>query len=196
MKVKVRIAPSPTGNLHVGTAQSALYNWLFAQKKGGQFFVRIEDTDEERSDKKYEEDILAGFKWLGINWDGSVVRSSENKDKYRSHLEQLLNSGKAFWCGHSKGELEEEQKRQINTKEAPRHLCSHKKDRLLSGQVIRLNVDTDSEREIRFNDEVRGEIVFRERLIGDFVIARNLDSALYHFAVVVHDIETYITHVL
>ena len=195
-KVKVRIAPSPTGNLHVGTAQSALYNWLFAQKKGGQFFVRIEDTDEERSDKKYEEDILAGFKWLGIGWNGSVVRSSENKDKYRLHLEQLLNSGKAFWCDHSKDELEEEQKRQINAKEAPRHLCSHKKDRLLSGQVIRLNVDTGSEREIRFNDEVRGEVIFREKLIGDFAIARNLDSALYHFAVVIDDIEMNITHVL
>lgn len=194
--VRVRIAPSPTGNLHVGTAQSALYNWLFAKKNDGQFFVRIEDTDEERSDKKYEEDILSGLKWLGINWDGSVTRSSGNKSKYRGFLEELLNSGKAFWCNHSKEELEAEQKQQIIMKEAPRHICLHKKDQLSNGQVVRLNVDTNSERKIKFNDEVRGEVIFKEKLIGDFAIARNLDSALYHFAVVIDDIAMDITHVL
>lgn len=194
--IRVRMAPSPTGNLHVGTAQSALYNYLFAKKHNGEFHVRIEDTDTERSTKEFENNILEGFKWLGLDLDGPVTRSSDNKDKYKRYLEKLLNSGKAFWCDHSREELDTEQKKQTEAKEAPRHVCSHKKDKLSSGQVIRLAVDHDSDREIEFNDLVRGPVKFKQSLLGDFSIARNLDSALYHFAVVIDDVELGTTHII
>lgn len=190
------MAPSPTGFLHVGTAQSAIFNYLFARKNRGEFHVRIEDTDEERSESKYEEDILEGFKWLGLEWDGPITRSSDNKKEYRKYLEELFNSGKAFWCDHSKEELEAEQKDQIAKKEPPRHICSHKKENRSTGQVIRLRVNENSDREIVFNDAIRGEVKFKESLLGDFSIARNLNSSLYHFAVVIDDVAMEITHVL
>ncbi|MEK7217755.1 MAG: glutamate--tRNA ligase family protein, partial [Patescibacteria group bacterium] len=87
-QIKVRIAPSPTGFLHIGTGQSALYNWLFAKKVGGQFYLRIEDTDQERSTKKYEESILEALRWLGLDWDDEVIRQSERTQLYRTALEK------------------------------------------------------------------------------------------------------------
>ena len=95
-KVKVRIAPSPTGFLHIGTAQSALYNYLFARKNGGEFLLRIEDTDRERSTKEYEQSILEALEWLGLKWDGNIVRQSERITTYRSASERLLTDKKAF----------------------------------------------------------------------------------------------------
>src|SRR3990167_2143009 len=125
-KIKVRLAPSPTGFLHIGTAQSALYNWLFAHKNGGEFHLRIEDTDKERSNKKYEQSILDALEWLGLKWDGEVIHQSKRTNKYRSSLEQLLTDNKAFYCHHTKEELEAERKNQEEKKEAPIHICSHK----------------------------------------------------------------------
>ena len=143
--IRTRIAPSPTGNLHIGTARTALFNWLFSKKHKGEFILRIEDTDLERSDKKYEEDIIEGLKWLGLDWSNKeIIRQSERLDRYEHYLKQLLSSGRAFWCDHSKEELEAEQKEQASKKEAPRHICSHKDKKLKSGQIIRLSVDTDS----------------------------------------------------
>ena len=194
--IKARMAPSPTGFLHVGTAQSAIFNYLFAKKSDGEFHVRIEDTDEERSSKEFESDILEGFKWLGLDWDGPITRSSDNKKEYRKYLEQLLSSGKAFWCNHSKEELEREQKEQMAKKEPPRHVCAHKHEGLPSGQVLRLRVNDQSDREIIFDDVIRGRVSFRESLLGDISIARNLDSPLFHFAVVIDDIAMEISHIL
>jgi glutamyl-tRNA synthetase len=96
--IKVRVAPSPTGFLHVGTAQSALYNWLFAKKNGGEFHLRIEDTDKERSEKQYEDSIISALEWLEIKWDGPVTHSSDNQTRYAELLQKLLNEGKAFYC--------------------------------------------------------------------------------------------------
>ncbi|MEA2113628.1 MAG: glutamate--tRNA ligase [Patescibacteria group bacterium] len=123
-KIKVRIAPSPTGTLHIGTARTALFNYLFAKKNQGEFILRIEDTDIERSDKKYEEDIIKGLKWLGLEWDKEPKRQSERTEIYQKYIKKLLDSGQAFWCNHTKEELEEEKKGQIERKEAPRHICS------------------------------------------------------------------------
>ena len=106
-KVRTRIAPSPTGFLHIGTARTALFNWLFARKHGGEFILRIEDTDLERSDKKYEEDIIEGLKWLGLDWNGEIYRQSKRLDVYEKYLRHLLDYGKAFWCNHSKEKLDE-----------------------------------------------------------------------------------------
>ncbi len=198
MKVKVRIAPSPTGNLHIGTARTALFNWLFAKKTGGEFVLRIEDTDIERSDKKYEDDIIEGLKWLGLDWSGEIYRQSKRIDIYEKHIIQLLNSGKAFWCHHSKEELEKEQKEQTAKKEAPRHVCEHKKTELgkQKGQLIRLAVDENSTRIIRFEDEIRGNIEWQENLLGDFSLAKDERTPLYNLAVVVDDVDMEISHVI
>ena len=198
MKVKVRIAPSPTGFLHVGNAQSALYNWLFTRKNKGNFYLRIEDTDKERSTKEYEHSILDALNWLGLKWDGNLVRQSDNLKRHGELLEQLLKEGKAFFCHHSQEELEKERKEQEENKEAPRHTCEYKNTNKgkETGGIIRLLVDEKSDRKIYFDDQIRGKVEFKANLLGDFSIARSIENPLYHFAVVVDDIDMEITHVI
>ncbi len=198
MKVKVRIAPSPTGFLHIGTAQSALYNWLFAKKNGGEFNLRIEDTDKERSTKEYEQSILNALEWLGLKWDGEVVRQSECAAKHREMLEQLLSEGKAFYCHHTQDELEVERNAQEGEKAPPRHVCNHKDSEksTMSGGIIRLAVSRDAEAVVSFEDNIRGHIEFKTSLLGDFSIAKSLDEPLYNFAVVIDDADMEITHVI
>lgn len=195
--VKVRIAPSPTGFLHIGTAQSALYNWLFARKMGGVFCLRIEDTDRERSTKEYEDSILMALEWLGLKWDIEVVRQSERTQIYRSALEELLRDGKAFYCHHSQEELEAERQRQESLKEPPRHQCNHKDLPLgkEGGGIIRLAVG-DSTQIISFEDQIKGHIEFKAELLGDFSIARSVSDPLYNFAAVVDDADMEISHVI
>ena len=196
-QIKVRIAPSPTGFLHIGTGQSALYNWLFAKKMGGKFYLRIEDTDRERSTKEYEESILGALKWLGLDWEGEVIRQSERTQLYRTALEKLLSEGKAFYCHHSQEELEAERRRQEFEKVPPRHECNHKDLPLgkEGGGIIRLNVG-DSAQVISFDDRIKGPIEFKARLLGDFSIARSVSDPLYNFAAVVDDIDMEISHVV
>ncbi|KKS26869.1 MAG: glutamate--tRNA ligase [Candidatus Yanofskybacteria bacterium RIFCSPHIGHO2_01_FULL_41_27] len=210
-KIRVRIAPSPTGSLHIGTARTALFNWLFARKNGGEFILRIEDTDLERSDKKYEENIIEGLKWLGINWDGLIYHQSERLDVYEKYLKQLLDSGKAFWCYHTAEELEAEKTVQMKRKEPPRHICGYKTQNSIRSirqlaeadktqnqekGIIRLAVDENSTRVVHFNDAIRGQIEWEEKLIGDFSLAKDLRTPLYNFAVVVDDTDMEITHVI
>jgi len=198
MKVKVRVAPSPTGFLHIGTAQSALYNWLFARKNGGEFHLRIEDTDKERSTKESEENIVEALTWLGIKWDGEVTRSTDNQPRYQELLQKLLNEDKAFYCHHTQEELDVERKEQELAKKPPRHVCAHKNSEMgkKSGSIIRLKVGDKSDRIIVFDDAIRGRVEFKQALLGDFSIGRAVDDALYHFAVVVDDADMKISHVL
>ncbi len=163
------MAPSPTGYLHIGTARTTLFNYLFAKRYGGTFIMRIEDTDKERSKKEYEEEQLEGLKWLGFSWD-EFYRQSERNPIYRKELERLIAEGKAK-------ESEEE-----SAKEPGKRV-----------KVIRL---LNPGKKITFLDEVRGEITFDTKELGDFVIARSLDDALYHFTVVVDDAFMDITHVI
>jgi glutamyl-tRNA synthetase len=195
--IKVRMAPSPTGYLHIGTAQSTLYNWLFAKKMGGKIYLRIEDTDRERSTKEYEQSILEALTWLGLDWEGDVIRQSDRMQGYRTALEQLLRDGKAFYCHHSQEELEAERQRQEFEKVPPRHECSHKNLPLGTegGGIIRLNVG-DSSQIVSFDDQIRGKIEFKASLLGDFSIARSVSDPLYNLAVVVDDAEMEITHVI
>jgi glutamyl/glutaminyl-tRNA synthetase len=97
-EVRVRIAPSPTGYLHVGTARTALFNWLFARKEGGKFLLRIEDTDRERSKPEFERDIIDGLRWLGLDWDEPIVYQSQRLELYRQEAQRLLEMGKAYPC--------------------------------------------------------------------------------------------------
>ncbi|MBI2669618.1 MAG: glutamate--tRNA ligase [Candidatus Yanofskybacteria bacterium] len=200
--IRVRIAPSPTGYLHIGTARTALFNWLFARHKSeGKFILRIEDTDIERSEKKFEDDIIAQLEWLGLKWD-EFYKQSDRTKIYSKYIQKLLDDGKAFWCYHSEEELEKERQEQMSGKGVPTHWCSHKpqtsnlKPQNLGKGIIRLVADEKSTRKIKFNDIIRGEIEFEERLLGDISIAKAVDTPLYHFAVVIDDYEMDITHVI
>ena len=201
MDIRVRIAPSPTGYLHIGTARTALFNWLFAKNNNGKFILRIEDTDLERSTKYFEEDILESLRWLGLEWD-EFYKQSDRLPIYTKYIKQLLDNGKAFWCYHTKEELEEEQRKQMQVKEAPRHVCEYKrkaqseKRKMEERGIIRLAVDENSERKIKFKDMIRGNIEFDEKNIGDLSLAKNENTPLYNFAVVVDDYETNISHVI
>src|SRR3989344_3216103 len=196
-KIRTRVAPSPTGNLHVGTAQSALYNWLFARHHGGEFILRIEDTDKERSKPEFEKNIMTGLEWLGLKWD-EFYRSSERSALYEKYLQKLLEEKKAFWCYHSVEELEKEKEEQMTKKEAPRHICEHKYQEPAEKekQIIRLAVDENSTRAICFEDAVRGTIEFEQKVVGDLSLAKNPQTPLYNFAVAVDDYEMQISHVI
>lgn len=197
--VIVRIAPSPTGPLHVGITRTALFNYLFAKHNNGKFILRIEDTDKERSRKKYEKDILSGLKWFGIDWDGKIYYQSKRINIYKKYLKKLLKEGSAFYCWHAKEELEKEKNLQMKQKEAPRHLCEYRNKKMNDAStkdrsIIRFK--NDSTGVIKFNDLVRGEIKFTASDFGDFSIAKDLKKPLYNFAVVVDDYEMKLTHVI
>lgn len=199
-QIRVRIAPSPTGSLHIGTARTALFNWLFARKNGGVFILRIEDTDLERSDPKFEEDIKEFLQWLGLEWD-EFYKQSKRIKVYKKYLQKLLDEKKAFWCYHTKEELKKENEEQMKRKEAPRHVCEYKikdqKSKIKSDEgIIRLAVNENSTRVIHFNDLIRGTVKWQERLIGDLSLAKNLETPLYNFAAVIDDYETKISHVI
>jgi len=208
MTVKVRIAPSPTGNLHIGTARTAVFNWLFARHHGGQFILRIEDTDTERSRPEYTQNILDGLSWLGLNWDEGPIFQSKRLDIYRQAVQTLLDKGLAYRCYSTEAELEEMRAAQKARAEAPRYDNRHRN--LTPEQqaafasagrspVIRFKIE-DS-REIVWNDMVRSQMSWRgSDLGGDMVIARaaadGIGQPLYNFAVVVDDIDMKITHVI
>lgn len=168
-KPVVRIAPSPTGNLHIGTARSALFNFLFARRAGGTFIVRSEDTDRARSTDAFEEAILEGLRWLGMEWD-AFYRQSERAAIYRSYLEKLIENDTAY--------------------------VSKEESKQTAGETVEVVRLRNPGTTITFDDVVRGEITFDTAELGDFVIARSLDDALYHFAVVVDDHEMEVTHVI
>ncbi|MBU1289854.1 glutamate--tRNA ligase, partial [Patescibacteria group bacterium] len=190
-KIRVRIAPSPTGTLHLGTARTALFNYLFAKKNGGDFILRIEDTDLARSDRKYEKDILENLEWLGLKWDEEPCRQSERKEIYQKYIKKLFDSGQVFWCGCSKEELEEEKKGQMERKESPRHTCQ-KKTKEGEG-IIRFHCP---DKKIFFDDMIKGRVEFDCGLLGDIGIARDEKTPLYNLAVVIDDIEMKISHVI
>lgn len=200
-EIRVRIAPSPTGPLHIGTARTALFNWLFARKNGGIFTLRIEDTDLERSNPKFEEDIKDSLDWLGLEWD-EFYKQSERLGIYKKYLQELLDEEKAFWCYHSIEELKKESDEQMKRKEAPRHVCEHKYDKSKIQDsndkkgIIRLKVNENSTRVIHFDDVIRGKVEWRENLIGDLSLAKNLETPLYNFAAVIDDHETKISHII
>ncbi len=195
MNVRVRMAPSPTGNLHIGTARTALFNWLYAKKYGGTLVLRIEDTDTERSKPEFEKDIIDQLAWLGITWQEGPVRQSERLHIYEGYLRQLIANGSAYWCDCTKEDLEAKRKNMMEAGIAPKYdgHCRDKKVREGPNAVIRFAMP---ERAFSFTDLVRGKIEFNMALAGDIVIAKSLKSPLYNFAVVIDDHEMAITHVI
>jgi glutamyl-tRNA synthetase len=192
MTIRTRMAPSPTGWLHVGTARTALFNYLFSRKKQGVFVLRIEDTDTERSRKEFEEDITAHLAWLGLSWD-EFYRQSERKATHAKYLRQLLAEHKAFYCAHTKEELEKEYREYVNNKKFPRHICAHRNENREKG-IIRFRNDTTGI--VSFSDIIRREVTFDAALLGDFSLARSISNPLYNFVVVVDDYEMRISHII
>jgi glutamyl-tRNA synthetase len=211
MSIRVRIAPSPTGFLHLGTARTALFNYLFAKKSDGKFILRIEDTDLLRSDKKYEKDIFEGLRWLGIEADESPevggpytpYRQSERIETYKKYCQKLLENGKAFYCFHSEKELKGEGQKLMEAKKPPLHMCEYRTldpkeaealTKTKEDYIIRFK--TPAGRKVEFTDLIRGGLSFTSDLLGDFSIAKRPDIPLYNFAVVVDDEEMKISHVI
>lgn len=194
-KVRTRIAPSPTGFLHVGSAHTALFNYVFIKQNRGKFILRIDDTDKERSKKKYEEDIINGLKWLGFKYD-KLYRQSERSKIYKKYLKKLLKKKLAFHCYHTKEELSREKEEQKKNMLVPKHVCEHKTlNKETSGQesIIRLN---GSKGVIKFNDLIRGDIEYKASLFGDMAIAKDEDTPLYNFATVIDDYKMKISHII
>lgn len=189
---RVRIAPSPTGLFHIGTARSALYNWLFARQQGGTFIVRIEDTDKERSRPEYEKNILDGLAWLGLSPD-EFARQSERVDIHTRYLTQLLADKKVFYCQHTTKELEDESQRQREAKEPPRHICAHREMSYTEG-IIRIK--NDATENIIIEDIVRGTVIFDPQTLGDFSLAKTITEPLYNFVATIDDHEMNISHVI
>jgi glutamyl-tRNA synthetase len=214
--VRVRIAPSPTGPLHIGTARTALYNYLFAKRMGGTFILRLEDTDEARSTLEYERDILEQLHWLGMEWDeGPEVagqpakgaygpyRQMQRLDRYRAVAEELLAQDKAYHCYCTPEELDADRKAQEQAHQPPHYVgrcaqltAAQRAEREAQGRkpVIRFRV---GEGIVVFDDIVRGRVeIDTTALGGDLIIVRSNGTPLYHFTVCVDDADMAITHVI
>ena len=211
MTVRVRIAPSPTGNLHIGTARTAVFNWLFARHHSGKFILRVEDTDQERSCPEYTENIRSGLTWLGLDWDEGPFFQTQRLDFYKQAIQKLLDQGLAYRCYCTPEELEQMREKQKAKGLAPRYDNRHRnltpeQEAELQAQgrkpVIRFKID--DQREIVWKDLVRGTLTWKgSDLGGDMVVARTPESdteafgqPLYNLAVVVDDIDMEITHVI
>ena len=217
-EVRVRIAPSPSGNLHIGTARTALFNYLFAKKMGGKFILRIEDTDAERTSQEYIDNIFDSLKALGLNWDeGPDVggpygpyTQSKRFDIYPKYVQQLLDSGFAYECFCTPEELEQEKEEATKAKKPYvyskkcEHLTEEEKAKLRAEgrkPAIRFNIAKaqkafhDSSI-LKFNDLVKGELHMDTDLLGDFVIQKSNGAPTYNFAVVIDDALMKISHVI
>lgn len=208
--IRVRFAPSPTGPLHIGGSRTALFNYLFIKKNNGKFVLRIEDTDTQRSEQKWTDEIIQELKWLGIEWnEGPDVggefgpyKQSQRLDIYEKYLKQLLDEKKAYYCFCTETELEDKRQQQMSRGLAPKYdgTCLHLSPEIVQKNlkenkscVIRFKVEN---KKVKFSDLIRGEIEFDSGLLGDIVIAKNLKAPLYHFAVVVDDYLMQISHII
>ena len=211
-KIRVRFAPSPTGPLHIGGARSALFNFLFAKKNQGDFIVRMEDTDRDRSSRESEENIIAALKWLAIDWNEGIsvggefgpYRQMERLSTYQDAVNQLIEDGYAYYCYCSEEELEAERQALIAKGETPGYLghCRNLSDAERKAKeeagvkpVIRFKVPDDVE--LSIDDLVRGKVVFNSNEIGgDYVIVKSDGIPTYNFAVVCDDHLMKISHIL
>lgn len=202
-EVRVRIAPSPTGYFHVGTARAAIFNWLYARHTGGKFLLRVEDTDRERSQRHYIEVILSGLQWLGLKWDEEVVYQSERLDHYGPFAEELLQSGRAYRCFCTPEELE---RKRAAAQKAKTDYHYDRTCRELPEAQVEASLKEGKPFTVRLKVPTQGMAVFEDAVLGriqkdyaeldDFIILKSDGNPLYNFAVVVDDHETGISHVI
>ncbi len=208
--VRVRFAPSPTGDLHLGNVRTALYNWLYARHMRGVFILRVEDTDKERSTEAHCENLLDIMKWLGLDWDEgprvggpyAPYKQSERTSIYEEHLDRLKAKNLVYPCYCSEEELDLERKRQLGRGHMPKYGGKCKK--LTKEEIKKLDAEGKTSvlrfivppGEVVVQDEVRGEVIFPDDQIGDFVLTRSDKSPTYNFTVVVDDALMKVTHVI
>lgn len=197
MTIRTRFAPSPTGYLHIGSARTALYSWLFAKKHKGTFILRIEDTDLERSTQEAVDAILESMQWLELDYDEGPFYQTKRMDRYKEVISQLLQENKAYRCYCSKERLEKLREEQTAKKEKPRYdghcrnLVSEEKNQPF---VVRFrNPESGT---VTFEDQVRGPITIQNSELDDLIIARSDGMPTYNFSVVVDDLDMKITHVI
>lgn len=210
-KVRVRYAPSPTGFLHIGNARTALFNYLFARHHGGDFIIRIEDTDTARNVEGGEESQLRFLKWLGMDWDESIdkdggfgpYRQSERQAIYQPLVDKLLSEDKAYRCYMTSEELEAEREAQLARGEMPRyggkhaHLTKEEEEAFIAeGRQPSIRIRVPKGKTYTFNDMVKGEVSFESDGIGDWVIVKKDGIPTYNFAVAIDDHFMEITHVI
>jgi glutamyl-tRNA synthetase len=211
MTPRLRFAPSPTGQLHVGNVRTALFNWLYARGRHGVFVLRIEDTDAERSTRESESSILADLRWLGLDWDEgpdvggphAPYRQSERLDRYRAAADRLLAAEQAYFCFCTPAQLEEDRRAALAAGLAPKYVgrcryltAADRERRLAAGEPGAIRFAVPAGREIHLDDLVRGAVQFSTDLIGDPIIVRSDGSPAYNFAVVIDDAAMQITHVV
>ena len=197
MTVRTRFAPSPTGFLHIGGVRTALFAWLFARHHGGQFILRIEDTDRERSTEASIRAILDGMAWVGLDWDEGPFFQTERFDLYRSLAERLLAQGDAYHCYCSKEELDALRAEQMAAGQNPRYdgRCRERTEPVPGvTPVVRFKTPRDGETVL--DDAVRGRVVYPNAELDDLIIMRSDGTPTYHFTVVADDADMRITHVI
>ena len=207
---RVRFAPSPTGMLHVGNARTALYNWLFARHTGGDFVLRIEDTDVERSEARYETQLIEDLRWLGLDWsEGPLVggpyapyRQSERIEIYQQHTEQLLREGKAYRCFCTAEELEQERQLALQEHRIPMYSgkcralqAGRSRNRAAAGESFAVRFAVP-DAPLRFHDIVRGDVEFASDTVSDFILVRSTGVPVYNYVVTIDDALMKITHVI
>ncbi len=193
---RTRFSPSPTGYFHIGGARTALFNWLFARHHQAIFILRIEDTDLERSQKIYEDDILASLQWLGLDWDEGPYHQSERLETYNFYARELLNRGSAYYCDCPPEELEKQREQAKARGDKPRYNGRCRERGLKAGPDTALRFRSPLEGVTHWDDLTRGPIAFDNTELDDLVIVRADGIPTYNFAVVVDDITMAITHVI
>lgn len=196
MTVRTRFAPSPTGSLHIGGARTAIFNWLFARHAGGEFILRIEDTDRTRSTEESIQEITQAMEWLGLDWDEGPFRQSDRLDIYQKLANELLESGKAYKCYVTPEELGEKRKEAQNTGEVLRYKREWAKVNEGVDNPYAIRLQTLDEGTIEVQDLLRGTVTFDAKEVDDFVILKRDGFPTYNFAVVVDDATMKITHVI
>ncbi|MEG6566141.1 glutamate--tRNA ligase [Thermoanaerobacterium saccharolyticum] len=201
--VRVRFAPSPTGNLHIGGARTALFNWLFARHNNGKLILRVDDTDLERSTGDSMKAILDGLKWLGIDWDEGPIYQSKRLDEYKKYADELVNKGKAYYCFCTKEELDEMRSEAQKAGKPPmytgkcRNLSHDEVNKYIDEgkkYVVRLKVPKDGKTVV--HDIIRGDVEFDNSTFDDFIIMKSDNMPTYNFATVIDDYEMKISHII
>jgi len=196
MKVRTRFAPSPTGYLHIGGARTALFSWLYAKKMAGEFVLRIEDTDRERSTQEAVGAILEGMNWLGLSHDEGPIYQTDRYDRYQEVIQQLLDQGDAYFCNCSRERLDEMREQQMANKQKPKYdgCCRDKNLSEADDTVVRFKNPQDGAVEI--TDHVRGKVVISNAELDDLIIQRSDGNPTYNLTVVVDDWDMKISHVI
>lgn len=196
LNVRTRFAPSPTGDLHIGGVRTALFAYLFARHHQGEFLLRIEDTDRQRSSQQSVDAIINGMRWLGLAQDGDIIYQSQRFDRYQQAIDQLLDAGAAYYCDCSKQRLDQLRQQQMADKQKPRYdgHCRHRHNVKTENSVVRFR--TPQSGDVTFDDLVLGRITINNSELDDLILRRSDGTPTYNLTVVVDDSDMAITHVI